>query len=214
MRRASRSSGPILIITGYYALLLALAWYANRQPSWQLWLPFGGLDALADAGADSLEVVTSAVQAGILREFDAIRLTLAMAGATLVMVPVSWVYFVTTPSKRVDQSFVQTIIVMPIVVSGIAMIVANSLALAFSLAGIFAGVRFRFTLEDPAHALYIFLAIVVGLGAGIGAIGVAIITSMAFVYVTLALWVSEYGADLKTPWLGFLTGRDVRDEEL
>ena len=85
---------------------------------------------------------------------------------------------------------------------------------AISLAGIFAAVRFRFTLEEPADALYIFLAIVVGLGAGVGALGVAIVTSLGFVYVTLMLWSTEYGADLSTPLFGFLTGRDSRDEGL
>ena len=177
-------------------------------------LPFGGIDHLADAGADSFEVVTSVVEAGIMEGFDSTRLALAMLGAVLLMIPVSWVYFITTRTRRVDQSFVQTILILPVLVAGIAVIVANSLALAFSLAGIFAAVRFRFTLEEPADALYIFLAIVVGLGAGVGALGVAIVTSLGFVYVTLMLWSTEYGADLSTPLFGFLTGRDSRDEGL
>ncbi|MEE4298865.1 MAG: DUF4956 domain-containing protein [Pseudomonadales bacterium] len=214
MRPATRSRGPVFLISVYYGALLAFAWYARSRPEWTPLLPFGGIDELAASGADSFEVVTSAVEAGIMAGFDAKRLAIAMLGAALLMVPVSWVYFITTRTKRVDQSFVQTILILPILVAGIAVIVANSLALAFSLAGIFAAVRFRFTLEDPAHTLYIFLAIVVGLGAGVGALGVSIVTSMAFVYVTLLLWVMEYGADLKTPLFGFLTGRDSRDEGL
>lgn len=214
MRPATRSRGPVFLISLYYAALLALAWYARSRPEWASFLPFGGIDELAASGADSFEVVTSAVEAGIMAGFDAKRLAIAMLGAALLMVPVSWVYFITTRTKRVDQSFVQTIVILPILVAGIAVIVANSLALAFSLAGIFAAVRFRFTLEDPAQTLYIFLAIVVGLGAGVGALGVSIVTSMAFVYVTLLLWAMEYGADLKTPLFGFLTGRDSRDEGL
>ena len=214
MRRSTRSRGPLLLITGYYAIVLVLAWYARGQAAWAPWLPFGGIDDLAASGADSFELVTSAMDAGVMRGFDATRLAIAMFGAILVMIPVSWVYFITTRTKRVDQSFVQTMIILPVVVAGIAVIVANSLALAFSLAGIFAAVRFRFTLEDPAHALYIFLAIVVGLGAGVAALGVAIVTSMAFVYITLILWMTEYGADLTTPLFGFLTGRDDRDEDL
>ncbi len=54
----------------------------------------------------------------------------------------------------------------------------------------------------------------VGLGAGVGALGVAIVTSLGFMYVTLMLWSTEYGADLSTPLFGFLTGRDSRDEGL
>lgn len=50
--------------------------------------------------------------------------------------------------------------------------VKNSVALAFSLAGAVAGVRFRSSLSDTADALYIFVAIGVGLAAGIGELGV------------------------------------------
>ncbi len=214
MRRLSRSAGPIMMITVYYAALLSLVWAVPHQPDWAPGLPFGGLDQLAAAGADSFEVVTSAVASGLVRQFDAIRLAVAIAGATLVMLPVSWVYFMTTKPKRLNQSFVLTIVMLPIVVAGTAMIVANSLALAFSLAGIFAAVRFRFTLEDPVHSLYIFLAIVVGLGAGVAALGVGIVTSIAFVYVALALWITEYGSDPSSRLQNFLSGRDARDEEL
>ncbi|HSG91168.1 MAG TPA: DUF4956 domain-containing protein [Pseudomonadales bacterium] len=214
MRRANRYFGPLLVVTVYYGLLLGLGWYLRGRTDWAPWLPFGGIDLLAAEEADSFELITSPVAAGILQGFDATRLGVAMLGAVLVMVPVSWVYFITTRAKSVDPSFVQTIIILPIVVAGIASVVANSLALAFSLAGIFAAVRFRFTLEDPAHALYIFLAIVVGLGAGVGALGVAIVTSIAFVYVTLLLWTLEYGADRSTAWYSFLTGHDPRDDDL
>ena len=214
MRPATRIRGPFVLITVWYAAILAATSWARSQPDWAPMLPFGGIDALEEVDAASFEVVTSAVEAGVIAGFDATRLAIAMAGAAIVMIPVSWVYFITTRTGRVDQSFVQTMIILPIVVAGIAIIVANSLALAFSLAGIFAAVRFRFTLEDPAHALYIFLAIAVGLSAGVGALGVAIVTSMAFVYITLGLWMSEYGADLGTPMFGFLTGRDKRDEGL
>lgn len=214
MRRSTRSRGPLFLITSYYALVLGIAWWARQQTEWTSILPFGGIDHLADAGADTFEVVTSVVEAGIMEGFDSTRLALAMLGAVLLMIPVSWVYFITTRTRRVDQSFVQTILILPVLVAGIAVIVANSLALAFSLAGIFAAVRFRFTLEEPADALYIFLAIVVGLGAGVGALGVAIVTSLGFVYVTLMLWSMEYGADLSRPLFGFLTGRDPRDDGL
>ena len=57
-------------------------------------------------------------------------------GAVLLMTPISWVYFMTTRANDVDRSFAQTMIVLPVIVAGIALIVQNSLALAFSLAGV------------------------------------------------------------------------------
>lgn len=127
--------------------------------------------------------------------------------------PVSWVYFITSRSTKLDQSFVQTIIILPVVVTGIAMIVLNSLALAFSLAGIVAAVRFRFSLAIPSDAMYIFVAIAVGLGSGIGAVGVSTVISFAFVMTTLAIWKLEYGRTMSGPFLRMMARRDNPDEE-
>ena len=93
-----------------------------------------------------------------------------------------------------DQSLVETIVILPLVVTGIIIVVHNSLALAFSLAGIAAGVRFRHSLKSPADALFILLAIGIGLSSGIGALELAIVLSLAFNYCFLILWINDYGA--------------------
>ena len=144
----------------------------------------------------------------------AVTLAIAIVGALLVTTPITWVYFITTRTKLVDRSFAQTIMVLPVVVAGIAIIVQNSLALAFSLAGVVAAVRFRFALAEPAHALYIFAAIAIGLGAGISALGIVFVVSASFVFITLILWKLDYGADLTTPFFSFLTGRGRDDNDL
>jgi membrane-associated HD superfamily phosphohydrolase len=123
------------------------------------------------------------------------------------------VYFITSRSRRIDQSFLQTIMILPSVVTGIAMIVVNSLALAFSLAGVVAAVRFRFSLDQPSDAMYIFVAIGIGLGSGIGALGIAAVISCVFALVTLFIWKLEYGKDLSGPFLTMLTRRDPGEDD-
>ena len=98
-------------------------------------------------------------------------------------------------------------------VTGIAMIVLNSIALAFSLAGIVAAVRFRFSLNQPSDAMYIFVAIAIGLGAGIGALGIAYVISLSFVFATLVIWKLEYGKTMAGPFLTMLTRRDGGEDE-
>ena len=49
----------------------------------------------------------------------------------LTALPSSWVYIAVRSSKDYDQSLVDTIVVLPIVVTSIIIIVQNSLALAF-----------------------------------------------------------------------------------
>jgi hypothetical protein len=149
----------------------------------------------------------------ILSASGPLRLVLASIGALVFTVPVSWVYFITSRARRIDQSFLQTIMILPVVVTGIAMIVVNSLALAFSLAGVVAAVRFRFTLNQPSDAMYIFVAIGIGLGSGIGALGISGIISLMFVVATLIIWKLEYGKTLSGPFLTMLTRRDAGEDD-
>jgi hypothetical protein len=76
----------------------------------------------------------------------------------------------TRRERKVDHSVVTTITLLPIAVAAILVIVQESLAVAFSLAGIAGVVRFRNALEDTKDAMYVFGAIAVGLGAGVGAL--------------------------------------------
>jgi hypothetical protein len=98
---------------------------------------------------------------------------------------------------KYDRSLVQTVIVLPIVVTAILVVVRNSLALAFSLAGIVAAVRFRNTLKESGDAVYIFGAIGVGFATGIHALSVAAVLSIVFVVVELALWKFNFSADFE-----------------
>jgi hypothetical protein len=214
MRRSTRASAPLFLITAYYTLLLGgFSLVSNYVPELDEYLPVGGISALLERGGSSFEPV-EIIRTAIIQAPHMTRLALAMIGATLLMVPISWVYFITTPRSGVDRSFAQTMMVLPIIVAGIAMIVQNSIPLAFSLAGIVAAVRFRFTLKQPAHTLYIFAAITIGLGAGISAIEISTVISIAFVYATIWMWATDYGANLNNRFFSFLTGRDRRDDDL
>jgi hypothetical protein len=82
--------------------------------------------------------------------------------------------------------------VLPIVVAGIVVLVKYSVALAFSLAGIVAAVRFRNTLDDSKDAVYIFLATAIGLAAAVD-LPVALVISVLFNALALALWYTDFG---------------------
>lgn len=214
MRKSGGLLIPLSIILAYYGIWAgALAYVTSTFPGFEHYLPVGGIDSLAASRTDSFEPVYTSVERSILSPSGPIRLLLASVGAIILTVPVSWTYFITSRQTRIDQSFLQTIMILPIVVAGISMIVVNSLALAFSLAGIVAAVRFRFTLNQPSDAMYIFVAIGIGLGCGIGAVGIAGVISMAFVVATLVIWRLEYGKTLSGPFLTMVTRRDPGDDD-
>jgi hypothetical protein len=116
-----------------------------------------------------------------------------MLGALLIMMPVTWIYMVTRRHRGYEEAVVHSLLILPLAVTGIVMIVQYSVALAFSLAGIVAAVRFRTTLEDTKDAVYVFLAIGVGVACGVQALGLAFVLSIMFNGVILVLWATRFG---------------------
>jgi hypothetical protein len=178
-----------LVVTGAVIGLVALV------PGFEHFLPIGGAESLLSgpAGDPFESVEIGAARVGNLGE-SILWLFIAVIGALLTMLPVSWTYMACRDPKEYDQSLIETMVVLPIAVTSIVVLVHNSLALAFSLAGIVGGVRFRNSLKSSGDALYVLIAIGVGLGAGIGALEVALVMSLLFNYVFLILWGTDYGA--------------------
>ena len=140
---------------------------------------FGGVPLTTDQGLSGLE--------GLAVE------GISLLGALAVMMPVAWTYIIIKRRAGYDQSVVHTLIILPVAVAGIVIVVKTSVALAFSLAGIVAAVRFRTTLEDTKDAVYVFLAIGVGLAAGDQRLGTALVASIVFNVVNLILWKMNFG---------------------
>ena len=123
-----------------------------------------------------------------------IPVMVALAMAFWVTLPITWLYRWTRPRKKYSQSFAHTLLVIPIAISLVVFLVKDSIALAFSLAGIVAAVRFRTSLEEPMDSVYMLMAIGIGLAAGTQLILVAYLASVVFVIVTLGVWKSNFGA--------------------
>jgi len=206
-------------ITAYYILLAALTAIAMTVfPGAVDRLPLGGVgeiagydasdlmgleDALLSADGDELEeLVTESTRARMERGpawlDDSLGLFYAMASTLLLMLPVSWVYRAIHADSVFDHSIDTTALVLPAVVAGIVTVVQHSLALAFSLAGIVAGVRFRRALSDTFDTLFILSAIGVGIAAGIKSIEVAVILTVFFNYA--AVLVCAFGDGLESQY--------------
>ncbi len=191
------SEDPVVRVAAYYVLLAA-----GTALAWQV---FPGLEAVFSA--ERLDAINqNTTQTDPLLEALgasgptmappvalAITTALCMIGAFLLMLPVSWVYILTRQKKGFRQSVVQTLIILPIVVAGVVLLVKNSIALAFSLGGIVAAVSFRNTLRDTKDAVYIFLAIGVGLAAGVQVMSAAAAMSFLFNVLVVVFWYTDFG---------------------
>jgi hypothetical protein len=175
----------------YYAVLITattLAWryipHATHELPASLDTLFGGHSAAVRAARDVIPLDETTL---------AITVAVAMLAAVLLSLPVAWVYQLTRAKRGYQQSVVQLLIVLPAVVAGIVLLVKYSIALAFSLAGIVAAVRFRNTLDDSKDAVYVFLATAVGLASAVN-LPVAAVVSIAFNTIALVLWYTDFGS--------------------
>lgn len=183
-------------LTAYYLVIAVLLFVAlSLFPAARDYLPVGGVETLINQPVAKSDLSAVGIEARNVGNFgeSLFWLSSALLGAVLTTLPVSWLYMSIRHDDEYDQSLISTIIVLPLVVTGIVVIVQNSLALAFSLAGIAGAVRFKNSLKSSGDALFILLSVGIGLSAGIGAVELAVVMSIAFNYAFLLLWVTEYG---------------------
>ncbi|MGB5624229.1 MAG: hypothetical protein WBM61_00745 [Woeseiaceae bacterium] len=207
-------------VSVYYLILAAAAFLLITVfPTIVDDLPLGGVGEISDYGSGSIydleeallsaddeeleEIATATTRARLARSpawlQEAISLVYVMAATLLLMLPVSWVYRAIHTDSIYDHSIDTTTLVLPAVVAGIVTVVQHSLALAFSLAGIVAGVRFRRALSDTFDTLFILASIGVGISAGVKSIEIAIVLTVFFNYAAIA--VCAFGDGLESQYV-------------
>jgi hypothetical protein len=137
---------------------------------------------------------------------------LQMLSALVLVLPMALVYVRTRTRHKYDASLVQTVIVLPITVAAVLIVVQNSLALAFSLAGIVAAVRFRNTLKESRDAVYIFGSLGIGFSTGVHQLEIALVLSLLFSAVELILWKFDIGGADHVETLCKFCGDEARPE--
>ena len=106
---------------------------------------------------------------------------------------IAWTYMFTHSGLSYSRSYVNTLVLLPVIVTMVMMILANNLVLAFGLMAIFAMVRFRSTLRDPLDTTYILSVIVVGLACGTLKFTSAIIGCLAICGIMIYLRFTGFG---------------------
>ncbi|MCZ6559937.1 MAG: hypothetical protein O6931_03485 [Gammaproteobacteria bacterium] len=193
----------------YFAVLMGvMIVLAETRPGVLDYLPLGGTNALTGVDVtemkDSLSDEDTEPQSpmkNLLAEEDAVSKVTHISlfvighltGTLIIMMPITWTYRAINFETGFSKTFVRALIVLPICATTTVLLIQDSLALAFGLAALVAAVRFRVSLDEAMDGIFIFAAICVGLAAGIGYLGVAIIMSIFFCFANLFLWMSDYG---------------------
>lgn len=123
----------------------------------------------------------------IMEAFVAIFLSFIL---TLI---IATVYRMTHTGARYSQSFVQTIIIMGVVVSVIMIVIGNNIAVAFGLVGAFSIIRFRSAMSDPKDIAFIFFGMAAGITSGLGYYIIAILFTFTLVAIIFFLYITNFG---------------------
>ena len=114
----------------------------------------------------------------------------------------AWVYYLTHSGLSYSRSYVQSLILLTVVISMVMTVIGNNIITAFGLMGALAIVRFRNVIKDTRDIAFIFCALVVGMAAGSHRYLTAILGTGILSLIILYLFWTDFGSH--EPHNGFL----------
>jgi len=106
----------------------------------------------------------------------------------------AWTYYYTHSGLSYSKSFVQSLILITIVVAMVMSVIGGSFVAAVGLMGALSIIRFRNIIRDTRDVAFVFCALVLGMAAGSGRHGIAIVGGAFIGLVILYLHLAEFGA--------------------
>src|ERR1041384_3529324 len=108
--------------------------------------------------------------------------------AFVLSTAIGWVYRFTHRNISYSQSYVQTLIILGMLISLIMLVVGSNIARAFALVGALSGVRFRNAIPETRDVGFIFLVMGVGMAAGTRFYTLAVIATVAICLVIVIMF--------------------------
>lgn len=130
----------------------------------------------------------------------------ALQSATLLETPIAiivafglalliaWLYKKTHHGFSYSQSFVFTLVLLTILAAVTMLVIEGSLARAFTLLGAFSIIRFRTAVKDTKDTVYIFWAMIIGMGVGVGAYALAVTATVLIGTIVVLLTHYRFGS--------------------
>lgn len=81
--------------------------------------------------------------------------------------PLAWIYARTHQGTSYSRSFVQSLVMLPLIVALVMLAIGDSMARAFGLFGALALIRFRTPIKDSRDAVFLFLSVAIGITVGV-----------------------------------------------
>jgi hypothetical protein len=106
----------------------------------------------------------------------------------------AWLYIYTHEGLSYSRAFVQSIVLLTVVLCLGMMVIGNNIAIAFGLIGALAVIRFRNILKDTRDTSFIFFTLITGLATGTHRFQLAILGAGVFCIVALYLHWTQFGS--------------------
>ena len=115
---------------------------------------------------------------------------------------IAWVYYFTHSGLSYSRTYVQSLVLVTIVVAMVMAVIGDNIIRAFGLMGALALIRFRNVVKDTRDIVFIFCSLVVGMSAGSQRYAIAVLGTIVLSLIALYLYLTGFGTH--QPHNGFL----------
>jgi hypothetical protein len=115
---------------------------------------------------------------------------------------IAWVYYFTHSGLSYSKTYVQSLVLVTVVVAMVMAVIGDNIIRAFGLMGALALVRFRNVVKDTRDIVFIFSSLVVGMAAGSQRYAIAVMGTVILCLIAMYLYLTGFGTHL--PHNGFL----------
>ncbi|WP_049569974.1 DUF4956 domain-containing protein [Nonomuraea sp. SBT364] len=119
--------------------------------------------------------------------FSVADIAIAMSLSFVLSAMIGWVYRATHRNVSYSQSYVQTLVILGMLISLIMLVVGSNIARAFALVGALSVVRFRNAIKETRDVGFIFLVMGVGMAVGTRFYLLAIVAAVAISLIVMVM---------------------------
>lgn len=120
--------------------------------------------------------------------FSVADIAIALCLSFVLSALIAWVYRFTHRNVSYSQSYVQTLVILGMLISLIMLVVGSNIARAFALVGALSVVRFRNAIKETRDVGFIFLVMGVGMAAGTRFYTLAIVAAVVICLVIVVMF--------------------------
>lgn len=131
-----------------------------------------------------------------------------------VIIALVYRYIYKGPSYSV--TYVNSLVLLTLVVSVVMLVIGNNLARAFGLVGAMSIIRFRTAVRDVQDIVFIFFALSVGMASGVGLHVIALTGTVMISLIAIVLVTFNFGAPQKQEYLIQMTytSEDITEDQI